>query len=289
MSLNRVIETGTYVGNGTTQTITIGWQAGSLFVCSSRSAGGPSQRGIGFKFGDPSVISGPNYTRIQSTSAIGLNGITVTTTGFTVGSNDAVNRNGEIYHYAAIRNGPHLDNNTYTGTGTPKLFPLGRTPCAVFFSNQSGNPDTSIVLKHRDYPSDEVWAFTTSGGQHVSCVLGNSLAIDGFMNQAGQVYLLTSLYDLVGSTRHFEVGTYTSTGAGAVVTLGRQPKLLFLQGANGLIFKTDTMGGGAMGQVSSTYSWVQSGGLTLNSTGFTVIAGTPSDNTGTNYYLAGYV
>ena len=91
---------GSYVGNGTSQDITLGFRPRKVKVYSE------DNNFIIRKFGD-----GPCHGQGRMTSGGNLahrglkitnNGITFTDTGFSVGSNDAVNKNGVTYYYEVV-------------------------------------------------------------------------------------------------------------------------------------------------------------------------------------------
>lgn len=287
MSLNNVIQTGSYTGNGTSQTITIGWQPAFIQACSTRTAGGPNQRGWATKLPNQATSTA---VKIQSTCVVTTDIITITATGFTVGADDSVNRSGETYHWWAIRDSSQVDSGTFVGTDPTDLtITLNRQPTWMWASNQTTD---SIAFKTAQNAGSDIWRYTTSGG----VVAGMTLAATGFtatgasLNINGETYHYLSFFDLVGSTRHFETGTYTGGDAGQSIVLGRQPHVLIIQGAtsNRLGLKTDTMPNGALGQIISTYSWQAADTVTINATGFAVAVG-DYDAAGEVFnYIAGY-
>jgi hypothetical protein len=286
LTLSRVIETGTYTGNGTSQTITIGWQPAFVQSVSTRTAGGPNQRGWATKF---SGQAGSTATKIQSTCSVATDIITVTSTGFTVGADDSVNRSGETYHWWAIRECPCLDTGSYTGTDPTDLtLTLNRQPSWLFLSNQVTD---SIAIKYDQDAGNTIWRYTSSGGRVAGLTVdANGFTVTGADLNAVEAYQYLSFYDLVGATRHFETGQYTGSGAGQTITLGRQPRIILIEGtaSNKIGLKTDTMADGAIGQIISTYSWEASVGPTVLSTGFSVPVGAWDTSAEVYNFVAGY-
>jgi hypothetical protein len=288
VSLNNVIQTGTYTGNGTSQTITIGWQPAFIQACSTRTAGGPGQRGWATKLPNQATSTA---VKIQSTCSVATGIITITATGFTVGADDSVNRSGETYHWWAIRDAPQVDSGQYVGADpTDVTVTLNRQPTWMWASDQTSD---NIAFKTAQDAGSNIWRYSTSGGT----VAGMTFAATGFtatgaeLNVNGNTFHYLSFFDLVGSTRHFETGTFTGTGvAGQTITLGRQPQVLLVMGqaSNRLGLKTDTMPNGALGQITSTYSWQATATITIASTGFTTAAGDYDASGEVFSYIAGY-
>jgi hypothetical protein len=287
VTLSRVIETGTYTGNGTSQSITIGWQPAFVQAVSTRTAGGPNQRGWATKY---SGQSGSTSNKVQSTCQVATDIITIDATGFTVGADDSVNRNGETYHWWAIRECPCLDSDSYTGADpTDTALVLNRQPTWIFLSDQN---TASVAIKYEQDADNTIWRYNTSGGRVAGLTIGSTgfTATGAELNDNGAVFMYLSFYDLVGATRHFETGSYTGSGAGQTITLGRQPRIILIEGtgSNKIGLKTDTMPDGGIGQVISTYTWGASVGPTMLSTGFSVPVGSWDTSAEVYNYVAGY-
>ncbi len=90
-------ETGEYTGNGTSQTIIVGWQP--TIVTVFRWTGGAER--VCFKM---SSLADDDYAILASKADLdSADGITIISTGFTVGSDWEVNDNGETFYWTAIR------------------------------------------------------------------------------------------------------------------------------------------------------------------------------------------
>ncbi len=291
MSFSQIIATGTYVGNSTSQSISLGWQPGAIVIAEERTSGPTSARAITFKFpGQP----GDDFVEIStSSSETTVNGITITSDGFDVGSDDVINDNTFTYHYFAIRDGPWLDTGTYTGNGTSTTVTLNRQPSFIMLMGLGG-ATFRVMMKSVDDPG--LWWFSNApthqaGGLDIIST-GFTADDSSITNEDTVVYNYCALYDIVGSDSHFETGTWTGDGAATqTMTTGRQPRMVLAYGVTGtsdeLAHKTDTMPADEYGEASGAYVYVTSDGTTITSTGFTI--GTDQNGSGNDYfYLAGY-
>jgi hypothetical protein len=268
MSLDLIAATGTYSGNDGTTTITLGWQP-ALVMTFIDKGGGPTLRGIGIKCPD---MAGDD-TLILSTDAVWLtaNGITLTSTGFTVGSDSRLNSSGDDVYWIALQQGPWFDVGTYTGDAPNDVtVTLGRQPdyitmgqvtgtIAAFF--KTGMQAGSLVSQYVGAMSD-VNALT---------IQSTGFLVTGDANGVGETFVWAALYDLPGSTRHGEFGTYTGNATQPrTIELGRQPRCVFIHdetSGTALGFKVDQMAAGDFGDLGASYS-MTSNGITLVSTGF---------------------
>lgn len=285
MTLANVMETGSYTGNGTSQSITIGWQPGFIFTWSEKSAGNPNQRGAAFK---TTTMSGSNSIRSRQGTAFTTGCITIDSGGFSVGADDSVNRSGEVYNWFAVRVCPCFDVESYTGTApTDQVFTQNRQPNFLFHFDES---TPHVAIKHPDQATDAFWEYATSPG----ISNGLTLAATGFTastdaNVVGDSLKFAAFYELVGANRHWETGSYTGDGnATQAIALGRQPKVVMIQAAdnNNGIFKTDTMSGNSAGQIASSTDYLASR-LTIDTTGFTAL--TAINASGVAYrWIAGF-
>ncbi len=285
MTLVRIMETGSYTGNGTSQSVTIGWQPGFVLTWSSKSGGNPNQRGAAFK---ATTMSGSNAIRVRQGTAFATDCVTLDSTGFSVGADDSVNRNGEVYHWVALRAGPTFDVASYTGTDpTDQVFTLNRQPTFLFHFDETV---PHVGIKHPDQAGDAFWEYATSAGvQNGLTIAATGFTASADANIVGDALKYAAFYGLVGAGRHWETGSYTGDGAASqAILLGRQPKLVMIQAAdtNNGIFKTDTMSGNNAGQIASSTDYIASL-LTLDATGFTAL--TAINSTGVSYrWIAGF-
>jgi hypothetical protein len=285
MTLVNSMETGSYTGNGTSQSITIGWQPEFVLVFSSKSGGNPNQRGGALKC---SAMDNASSIRSRQGTAYTTGLVTLDSAGFSVGSDDSANRSGETYHWFAMRAAPEIDCGSYTGTDpTDQAFALNRQPSFIFTFNHD-TPQYGI--KHPSQATDTFWSYATSAGVDNGVTIdANGFTASGTVANSVEAHSYASFYDLVGANRHWEEGTYTGDGnATQSIALGRQPKLVMIQAAdtNNGIFKTDTMSGDSAAQVASSTDYL-SGRVTLLSTGFQVA--TAINASGVSYrWIAGY-
>jgi hypothetical protein len=289
VSLSRIIETGSYTGNGSSQTITIGWQSSIVFTMSNRTAGGATQRGLGLKFAS---MASDTFVKAQATTGFDTDGITITSTGFSVGGDNSVNRNGDTYYWCAIRDGHYVDTGSYTGGGGTTTVTINRQPGYIFHARDgSGATPDEMSVKHPSHATALYWSFEASSQD----ADGLTITSTGFTattdaDVSGTPYYWGTIYDTSGDTRNFETGTYTGNGTDPqAIALGRQPKVVLIQEEAGgpSAWKTDQMGSTDFGQVSSTYTWETGGGVAITATGFSASNG--YNTNGTTYrYLVGY-
>ncbi len=295
MSLDIIIETGTYVGNGATQSIAIGWQPDFVLIASTQTAGNPK---FALKF--EAMATGDMMTIGTAAELIVDAGIVLVADGFDLETSDQVNKNTVVYHYMVIRAGHWFDAGAYTGNGTAsQAIITGRQPDAVFVSQREAL-DTDIVFwKWSSVPGADYGFFTTGFDLDVATG-GLTLTATGFdvsdplkTNEDDKRYAWIAMYPLVGSTRHAESGSYIgSAGSGQSIVIGVQPKFVVLMsdagGSDICGFKFDSMAGADYSKLTAAQMWDTSGqGITLTATGFDV--GTDFDAVGETYYwLAGY-
>lgn len=280
MSLDLIIETGSYTGNASSQSIAVGWQPDVVLIASSRSSGPANGRCLAFKTAD---MSGDDFIRNAAAASYHtVNGLSLTASGFSVGSEDSINNSGTIFHWMAIRGGPAIDVGTYTGSGGTTTITTGRQPVAVLLAQTTGTE--SFQIKSEDYSGSTNWIFTGTAAEGSNITLQST----GFQGTAdadlsGETYMYVALYSLVGSTRHWRSGTYTGNGTSQAVALGAQPKwvtALRRAGAFQGCFKSSTMTLTLMGLLETNYSFTT--GLTLTSTGFTA-TGADANASGDSY------
>lgn len=274
MSLDIIIETGSYTGNSATQSIAIGWQPALVMIASARTSGPAAGRALSFKLPD---MVGDDFGECSSGFGLTtLNGITLTSTGFDVGSDDVINDSGFTFHWVAIREGPAVDSGTYTGSGGTTNVTTGRQP-SVVLCPQVTPPGPEMLWKFASQASDAMVSFESA----IVGSTGLTLVSTGFdatneADDSGETFDWVALYDIVGSTRHFETGSFTGDGnASQSISLGRQPKFVMIfnetSGAEyGL--KSDTMAGDDYALLDTAYSFDTTGGITLVADGFDVAA-----------------
>lgn len=286
MSLNRDIEVGSYVGNGSTQSVSIGWQP-TFVMTFARYGGNPSNRGWGYKSMN---MAGSNFLS-NNTAAVYVttNGVTLTSTGFSVGSNVTINGNTDDYSWFALRDSAHDDHGSYTGDGGTQTITLNRQPIAVFITKETGT--AASYVKFNSMPTNTAMEFiTNSVGATSVTILSTGFQVTNGSNTSGETYGYTAIYN--DETIHWETGSFTGTGASQTVTTGRQPSIVIMISLTGIIASqvvTAGFGTGEFGQLTGNWSLVGSNGATLISTGFTTGADSNFNTLGeVTYYLVGY-
>lgn len=273
MSLDLITETGSYSGNGSSQSVVIGtnWQPALVIVMSTRPSGPAAGRAITYKTPDMATD-----TALACNAAAELisTALTLASTGFSIGDHDDVNRNGIIFHWIAFRAGPWIDTGQYTGTGTAQPIATGRQPGAAFVFQTSGVE--RALWKFAAHGTSYAMQFQTALGwlSGQLTLQATGFQADGNANTDTETYVWAALYDIPGSTRHIESGSYTGDGSGPdTVTLGYQPKWVIVMpdtasgGEGG--FKSASMGTG-IGELTTQWDWLGTDGIAITSTGFTV-------------------
>lgn len=300
MSQTDIMATGTYTGNGGTQSISIGWQPAAVFITST--ANNPNnQRSWSLKIDS---MPGDDYQANDTTANhVTTNGVTMVADGFDLGSGNKVNKNGVVYYWIAFRAGAAIDTGTYTGDGiNGRVISTGRQPAMVLIAEVTG--ELATIWKHGNVPVRLSNQFQEAN-DHRDCV---SMVSDGFelsnaasanVNVDTETYYWMAIYDFDGSTRHVETGLYdgddplTPPFNPQTITRGLQPKFVFIYGRDlGAISDWFFVNDQYVNNVSS----ISSGHTVLNtdpdiviiSTGFEVRGGT-NDDTHVDYsYVTGY-
>jgi hypothetical protein len=276
MSFDRIIETGTYTGNGTTATVTIGWQSALIVIHST--AGNAANRALTFKSTD---MSG-STSIICSTDSLGLTtgGVTITSTGFTVGNKSVVNTNGQVYHWFAVQDGAHINTGTYVGNQiagnfTYQTIDLGRQPeiVAVFDINSTTKTVAWCAASNAAQPAFFTATFSHNFANAPPTILSNGFKVNNSgapsLNISGTTYLYATICPLT-DTRHVESGQIAAGGS-LTVTIGYQPRVVWIFTLSGLGgFKTDTMSDDDTGELTTGYAFDAAGGITITSTGFSL-------------------
>ncbi len=288
MSLDRIIETGSYVGNGATQSVAVGWQPGLVIIASSRPTGPAAGRCLAFKV--PSMADDDFLECSGSAQFTTVDGVTLTSTGFDLGSDDVINRNTTIFHWVAIRAGPWIDTGSFVGDGGTVVSTRNRQPSVVLHA-QSTAPGIEMFFKFATMPANTAAVFRGSMLSSSGLTLiSTGFEASGEANDSGETYDWVAFFDLVGSTRHFETGSYTGDGnASQSISLGKQPKFVMIYNETSqdmCAFKSDTMSDDDYGLLNSNYSFES--GVTLVADGFDVGSDfNPSNDV--HRFLVGYV
>lgn len=285
MSLNKVIATGSYVGNGSTTVVSIGWRPAQVMIFSTRTTGPGTGRALSVR---SDTQPGSNTLFCDTGVSIAV-GITMTATGFSVNSDDRINRSGETFHWLAFRNfASALTQQSYIGDGAPSQnISLGLSPTvgiivAVTPALWLKWPSMGTQSTVRYNGSTALLALTSefvAGGVDVGGGLNNNLI----------TYHPNWIYQGDGSTRHVQEGTYTGNAGINSVTLGRQPKSVYIYNSTSplLGFKTASMAGADLGELGTGWSWAPAGGVTITSIGFNLDPSPNWNGAGNTYrYMA---
>lgn len=278
MSFEPIIETGSYTGNGGTQSITIGWQPAYVEIVSTRTTGSAGTRAVGVKLADH-----PGDDWLENAGAAGFitaNGVTLTSTGFSVGSDSSINQNNITFHWKAIRASPAVQTGVYDGNGlNDRSFAgvLAWQPALMLFT-QTEFVGLKTAWKSDAMAGSEGVYFQTAATWDTTLV---ALLSDGWETGGLNLNLATApTYMWVAMTnevvtRSFRTGTYTGNGnAARTITIDQQPKWVTIvneTGTSRIGVKHDTMVGEDYGQLEAAYNWISGvNGIELISTGFIV-------------------
>lgn len=269
MSLNVLTATGSYSGTGGAQSITVGWQPALVMVASTRTAGPSAGRAYSVKTG--SMPGDDRFGFDTAGSFDQSDGITLTATGFDLGTDDHYNHNGTVFHWCAIRDYGNPLVSSYTGNGVdPQTVPGldGGVPFAVV----SGLMAT--FFKFRDLAGNDAMALGAAIGIDIAAITALSsgaLNVEGNANVNVVPHYVLRFGERSGTVT-VHVGQYTGSGGTQSVSLGRQPRAVLIYDSTGEVFgyKDDSMSGSDCGEMAAAYAWTASGGITITSTGFDV-------------------
>lgn len=165
---------GSYTGNGTTQAVTVGFQP-DLVMFFSATADAP-----GWK---TSNMADDDFFNQLTASLVTTNGVTLTATGFSVGSDTCCNENAVVIHWIAFKSSAKFNVGTFTGNGvddrtvTPFTFGTpdtviskgtgatsGAVAGAIRFDDNSGD-SSNLIGANNNVGTDRIQAFATNGFQ----------------------------------------------------------------------------------------------------------------------------
>jgi hypothetical protein len=286
MSLEKIIATGSYSGDGASQSISIGWQPAMVMIVSSRTTGPSTGRGVAFKFAD---MAGDDFACCETEAVYTTsNGITLTSDGFSVGSDDCINKNAQTFYWVAFRECPAVDTGSYTGGGTGQTITTGRQPDAVFIFDSTSSVVKTMHWKFSSMASAYCERFDYDlNGADVITLASNGFTVSGSADASGETFYWVAFYNDKQPTRHTECVTWSGDGGGdKTVTLGYQPKFVLIcrdldpAEYDDMDFKTIDMASSGRGELHTDYTWETGGTCTISSTGFT----TDQNASGETYY-----
>ncbi|TXH02006.1 MAG: hypothetical protein E6P95_00755 [Candidatus Moraniibacteriota bacterium] len=277
---------GTYTGNGTTQSPSVGFRPNYVMV---KIANATAATSAVFN----QTESNSDYSGTTDDSANGTNWITsLDSNGFTVGSDARVNENTKTLYWVAFGGASNP-----TGTGTYKMATgsYSGNGTSQSISSLGFRPDL-VIVKHNDQTTDQYAVFRTSltagDATHVFANSTNvitgaitSIDSDGFSvgsnattNTSGDTYYWTAFGNAWNPTTgsgsaDFTVGAYTGSAGDDrnILRLPFQPNLITVKRHAGSAagFKTSEMSGdltSLFNATAETTDWIQA----INSDGFQI-------------------
>ena len=239
---SQVFATTLYTGNGSSQTIANGIDTDLAWIKARSEAWDHALcdqlRGINAKLRSNSTIN--ELTGSGSVTAFG-------TTGFTVGSQDDVNRNLVTYvAWSFARAARFFDVVTYTGTGANRTVShsLGTTPgmiivkrrdttsaWPVYHRSNTGAPETDyLLLNAAGATADDAtyWNDTTPTASVFT------VGTNADVNASGGTYVAYLFAHDTASDGIVQCGSYTGnqSPSGPTITLGWQPQFLIFKNAS---------------------------------------------------------
>ena len=213
---------GTYTGDATdNRAITVGFQPDFVIVKDTAATEGAARS---------SSMTGDASKPMGSASAFATDHIqSLTATGFTIGTNNRVNRNGRTYHWVAFKaNGQAMRVGTYNGNGTSQSpTGFGFSPEAVIvMGNNNARAVTRMSGMTRSFGFDNTTGVTTAV---------TSLDADGFSvgngaeaNTNGVAYHYVAFNDFADS---IDVASYAgnNTDGTNISTPGFQPAFVLVR------------------------------------------------------------
>ena len=213
---------GTYAGDASdNRAITVGFQPDFVIVKDTAATEGAARS---------SSMAGDVSKPMGSATALQADHIqSLTATGFVIGTNNRVNRNGRTYHWVAFKaNSQAMRVGTYNGTGAAQSFTgFGFSPEAVILM---GNTNARAVTRMSGMTRSFGFDNTTGVATAVT-----SLDADGFSvgtgaeaNTNGTAYHYVAFNDFANS---IDVASYAgnNTDGTSISTVGFQPEFVLVR------------------------------------------------------------
>lgn len=301
-------ESGSFIGNGSSQSVTLGWEPAAVWIGSGKLQGGNSStKGFSLKLsGMPG--SATYYLRTSGNSYEASGGVTLTSTGFSVGSQAIHNQNGQTIYWWAIRNdGTFVDVGSYVGdqpmaNATPQTVTLpsardGLTAHTLVVRANTADPLFAIheasmpagaagAIPHAtrwgSFPSLASFQYATNTFtvandlDKLAIAQGGSYYHDIGLNVSGDTYYYVVVYSTDGTQPIYTPYTTFQSGSVKTVNVGYPAAQLAIEGSHRLIISFDPMpadGNFACGGNNGVYQTQASLGSgtqpTRTATGFT--------------------
>jgi hypothetical protein len=279
------VASGAYTGNGTdSRAITgVGFQPDVVIVKSDDNSGVSEIR--------TSTMTGDNTKPMTGNTALTANLIqSLNANGFTLGTNNAVNRNARAYHWVAFKsyNG-HMSLGSYTGNGTSKsITGLGFSPeyaMVLPAANTAAVQRMSAMTRTFTFGADTGSTTGITSLDSNGFSVGNSTSVNS--NAATYHYIAWNQ-----DVDEMKTTSYTGTGASHSITgVGFQPSFVMVHANDTTTGRAGAMrSSGLSGTASQLFTATanESAGITaLQSGGFQVGTSATVDNNGTTYdYVA---
>lgn len=279
------VASGSYTGDGAdNRAITgVGFQPDVVIVKSDDNSGVAEIR--------TSTMAGDNTKPMTGTTALTANLIqSLTSNGFTLGNDNAVNRNARAYHWTAIKSYTgHMSLGTYTGNGTSKsITGLGFSPEYAMVL-----PAANTAAVQRMSAMTRTFTFGADTGSTTGIT---SLDANGFsVGNSTSVNSNAATYHYIAwneDVDEMKTTSYTGTGASHSITgVGFQPSFVIVHANDTATARAGAMRASAVTGTGSqlfTATTNESTGITaLQSGGFQVGTSTTVDANGTTYdYVA---
>jgi hypothetical protein len=242
---DNVISCGSYTGNGTIQTVSLGYEPQWVLVknISSGARGFGSSWAIqdnmrGFPSGGAAQTLYADRSDSEDTNTVNPNA-----TGFSVSS---YNVNGDTYIYIAIRRGPMkvptvgtsvFSPDLYTGNGTTQSITSGSPPLdLVWIKGRTGSQNPRVYDRLRGatislIPEFDFAESTRTGGLTAFTQNGFSVGANGNENDSGVSIIA---WDFKRAPSFMDVVCYTGTGATNAVNhnLAAPAEMIIVKGRN---------------------------------------------------------
>jgi hypothetical protein len=192
-----------------------------------------------------------------STASVYQSGlITITSTGFSVGSDDVVNDSGVAFFWMAFRDRFMVDYGTYVGDGGGVNYhTVNRQVVGGFVFRSTGTEKS--VFKPDSLGSSLAYTFIsamTSATNEVALNATEWIAYSG-VDVSSATYMWLMLYNPRGGITNCETGYYNGTGSPSSVTLGYQPKFVFIFSTDASAFKIAGMATTYAGVLTTGYNY----------------------------------
>lgn len=280
------VASGAYTGNGTDNRAIsgVGFQPDVVIVKSDDNSGVAEIR--------TSTMTGDLTKPMTGNTALTANLIqSLDAGGFTLGNDNAANRNGRAYHWTAFKSYTgHMALGSYTGNGTTKsITGLGFSPEYAMVL-----PAANTAAVQRMNGMTRTFTFGADTGSTTGIT---SLDAGGFsVGNSTSVNSNTATYHYIAWNQdvdEMQTSSYTGTGASHSITgVGFQPSFVMVRANDTTTGRAGAMRSSSLSGTASqlfTATTNESAGITaLQSDGFQVGTSATADNNGTTYYYVAF-